>query len=935
MKKIKLSVNLFIFFLLFYSSNSFLFSVIIAIYNTGRYLDDSIGSLLNQTIGFENIQIILVNDGSSDNSEEICLRYKEKYIKNIFYIKIEHSGVSKARNIGLKYIRGLYVNFLDADDLWSFNSFKNVFLFFKFNKNVDLVAGRLKFFEAINSYHPLDYKFYKTRVANLTEEYDCIQMSGPSTFFRNSLIKGKKFPENVFTGEDTVFINNILLSNPIIGYLKEAIYYYRRRSDSSSAVQTQSYKVDFYFSQLKFVGQYLIDKSKELYNKIIPFIQFYIGYNDLFRILSPAYIFLKNNELNEYYNIIINQLQQIDDKYILEQKFTHYRTKILALSKKYNRDIRMDIIINNGLLIYSEKILINITKSNYIVIWNFLDIKNNILHLEGKDNFWMPKNKYFYFCKLNDMIYYPKYYDYSGYDFYTMFGLTEKGRMVYFNIPIEQKDYSIFKFFISYEKEIIEIFPSFGDLTHIPPLKNGYYLKDNYIIKLTERRLSIFAYNSSLITYLENQYCIELKKMHKKSVIKLRENYFKNQYLNINFNETEIWLINDKKDRAGDNGEYFFRYLINKNITNIKFYFIIKKGNEDYERLKHFGNIIDLDSKTYLDIFINSDKIISSISDSWISNPYGEEKKYLRDLFHFDIIFLQNEFLIYDLSKYLNRIIKNFSFIIISSKKEYKTILSSQYHYNKNNVKLTGLPRYDNLIELSFTTEKEKLILVAPNWREYIHGTRDLLTDKPIYNNDFNKTNFFKFYNNLINDKDIIYNMEIHNFTGLLCLPPYFSKQILDFKSNKLFKIKTNCHYQQLLIKATIFITDYSNLFFDTAYLKKPIIYYHFDINEYRKYQNPSDGFNYEKNGFGPVCIDIKCIQKEVIKLFINNGKIKKKYLKRINKFFEFSDNNNSDRIFSAIKNKNDKKYSFFFQLKFNNILLIIIFYVIIFKKLL
>lgn len=398
-------------------------------------------------------------------------------------------------------------------------------------------------------------------------------------------------------------------------------------------------------------------------------------------------------------------------------------------------------------------------------------------------------------------------------------------------------------------------------------------------------------------------------------------------------NESEIWLINDNKDRAGDNGEYFFRYLINKNITNIKFYFIIKKGNEDYERLKHLGNIIDLDSKNYLDIFIKADKIISSISDSWISNPYGEEKKYLRDLFHFDIIFLQNEILIYDLSKYLNRIIKNFSLIITSSKKEYKTILSSRYHYNKNNVILTGLPRYDNLIELSFTNEKEKFILVAPNWREYIHGTRDLLTYKPIYFNDFKKTNFFIFYNNLINDKDIIDNMEIYNFTGLLCLHPYFSKQILDFKSNKLFKIKSNCNYQQLLIRASIFITDYSNIFFDFAYLKKPIIYYHFDINEYVKYQNLEGGFNYDKNGFGPVCFNIKCIQKEVIKLIINDCKINKKYLNRINKFFEFSDNNNSDRIFSAIKNKYRKKYSIFFQLKLIIILLVIIFCVFISKN--
>ena len=56
---------------------NFIFSVIMAIHNTGRYLDQSIGSLLNQTLNFEVIQIILINDGSIDNSEEICLKYKK------------------------------------------------------------------------------------------------------------------------------------------------------------------------------------------------------------------------------------------------------------------------------------------------------------------------------------------------------------------------------------------------------------------------------------------------------------------------------------------------------------------------------------------------------------------------------------------------------------------------------------------------------------------------------------------------------------------------------------------------------------------------------------------------------------------------------------------------------------------------------------------
>ena len=62
--------------------------MIIPIFNTGRYLDDSFGSILNQTINFESIQVILVNDGSIDQTEEICLHYGYKFPKNIIYRSI-------------------------------------------------------------------------------------------------------------------------------------------------------------------------------------------------------------------------------------------------------------------------------------------------------------------------------------------------------------------------------------------------------------------------------------------------------------------------------------------------------------------------------------------------------------------------------------------------------------------------------------------------------------------------------------------------------------------------------------------------------------------------------------------------------------------------------------------------------------------------------
>ena len=90
------------------------FSVVIPLYNVKKYLEDALKSVINQTIGFEkNIQLILVNDGSTDKSERICLKYKKLYPENIKYIYQENRGVSEARNEGMKYIEGKYVNFMD------------------------------------------------------------------------------------------------------------------------------------------------------------------------------------------------------------------------------------------------------------------------------------------------------------------------------------------------------------------------------------------------------------------------------------------------------------------------------------------------------------------------------------------------------------------------------------------------------------------------------------------------------------------------------------------------------------------------------------------------------------------------------------------------------------------------------------------------------
>ena len=107
-----------------------------------------------------------------------------------------------------------------------------------------------------------------------------------------------------------------------------------------------------------------------------------------------------------------------------------------------------------------------------------------------------------------------------------MYGVIEKGRIISFEIPIEKMNESqIFYFYISYLNKNIEIFPSLGMFSHIPPISNGYYLSENYIIKFIEKRLTIFNYKQKMENEFEKQYCYELQQKKKGYFYKNEKSY--------------------------------------------------------------------------------------------------------------------------------------------------------------------------------------------------------------------------------------------------------------------------------------------------------------------------------------------------------------------------------------------------------------------------
>ncbi|MDR3225331.1 MAG: glycosyltransferase [Clostridiales Family XIII bacterium] len=252
----------------------FKLSVVMPVYNTAQYLDASIGSVISQTIGFEeNIQLVLINDGSTDDSARICLQYRDRYPGNVTYVYKENAGVSAARNFGMQYIKGKYVNFFDSDDIWAEDAFEKVYAFFE-EHDVDLTTCRAQYYENFEDVaHPLDFKFTGDRVVDLEQDYDHIILMIGSSFFRSEKIKGRLFDTRLVAFEDAKFISELMLDRMRYGALRSAIYHYRKRDDRTSAVNTVCDNPGWYTDVLLCSAFELFDLSKARFGAVKRFIQ--------------------------------------------------------------------------------------------------------------------------------------------------------------------------------------------------------------------------------------------------------------------------------------------------------------------------------------------------------------------------------------------------------------------------------------------------------------------------------------------------------------------------------------------------------------------------------------------------------------------------------------------------------------------------------------
>lgn len=329
----------------------FILSVVMPVCNTEKYLEETIQCIINQTLDFKkNIQLILVDDCSKDGSGAICRKYKALYPENVIYTYFaENRGASAARNAGMKFAEGRYINFFDSDDLWSLNAYQRAVAYLDNHKDeIDLVSADVESFDAYYNQHVLNQNCICDTIVDLKAHYSCIRSNGPTCIMKREIAEQYRFNEQLTSWEDTLFVNQVILRRQKYGILSSDIkYYYRRRREISSASQQYGLSKGYYLNELGMLFEGIYQESYQKYGCFVAMAQYLIAYALGYRFLDTAKI-LTIREKKDYDTIFSNVICQIEDKYLLEVCNVDELTRKAMAAYKYGIDMR------DGLMQFQE-----------------------------------------------------------------------------------------------------------------------------------------------------------------------------------------------------------------------------------------------------------------------------------------------------------------------------------------------------------------------------------------------------------------------------------------------------------------------------------------------------------------------------------------------------------------------------------------------------
>ena len=357
-----------------------------------------------------------------------------------------------------------------------------------------------------------------------------------------------------------------------------------------------------------------------------------------------------------------------------------------------------------------------------------------------------------------------------------------------------------------------------------------------------------------------------------------------------------LWLVCESEREARDNGYWFFKYLRERQ-PQVDAVYAIRYDAPEYSRVSALGPTVPYGSFRHWILYLAAQVNISS-------QKYGKPNAAVCYLLEVVLGWLKNRrvFLQHGVTKddlpFLHYDKAKLWMFCCAAEPEYEFIKNT-FGYPEGTVRHLGFCRFD---ALHGAAADRDLLLILPTWRMYLQREDD--------REAFLESDYYRAWSGLLEDGALAELLERSRKRAVFVLHREMAafESLFHSPSERITVLPwQEADISALIREAGTLVTDYSSVYMDFAYMKKPLVYYQFDFAQYRAGHLPTGYFDYERDGFGPICRTEEELLEELEPL-LTGGEMPGKYRERVDRFYTLNDDKNCERTCLAIREKLEGK---------------------------